>query len=118
MLMSKAFDERALMERVDGDLEFLEETIAMLDEDYPDLLSQIQAAAVQADADAIVGPAHTLKGMLANFCPTGAERAAREIEMMGREHRMDTVGAAVKALEDETKRLREALYGFLEAAKQ
>ena len=33
--MSSAFDEDALMDRVDGDVEFLEETIAVLDEDSP-----------------------------------------------------------------------------------
>ncbi len=38
------FDEQALMDRVDGDLEFLDETIAMLDEDCPSLLDQIEAA--------------------------------------------------------------------------
>ncbi len=44
--MSDAFDEAALMERVDGDVEFLQETIAMLDEDCPALLDQVHAAAL------------------------------------------------------------------------
>ena len=116
--MSEVFDEKALMERIDGDLEFLEETISMLDEDSPDLLRQVQEAAVQGDADAAVGPAHTLKGMLANFCATSAETAAREVEMMGREHRMVNIESAVAALQRETERLRDALHGFLEAAKR
>ena len=116
--MSEAFDERALMERVDGGIEFLEETIAMLDEDSPDLLRQIQEAAARADAEGIVGPAHTLKGMLANCCATAAETAARAVEMMGREDRMVNVDEAVTALHGETDRLRDALHGFLEAAKR
>lgn len=116
--MSEVFDEQALMDRVDGDLEFLEETISMLDEDSPDLLCQIQEAAAQVDADAVVGPAHTLKGMLANFCASSAETAAREVEMMGREHRMINIESAVTTLQRETERLRDALNRFLEAAKR
>jgi len=106
------------MERVDGDLEFLEETVEMLDEDCPDLLRQIQEAAARVDAEGLVGPAHTLKGMLANFCATAAETAARDVEMMGRENRMVDVEAAVTALENETRGLRDALHEFLEAAQR
>jgi HPt (histidine-containing phosphotransfer) domain-containing protein len=102
------------MQRVDNDLEFLEETISMLNEDSPGLLRQIQDAAARGDADAIVGPAHTLKGMLANFCAARAETAARDVEIVGRENRMTNVDATVTALERETERLRDALHEFLE----
>ena len=63
--MSDAFDENALMDRVDDDVEFLEETVTMLDEDSPALLEQIRVAAASGDAAALVKPAHALKGMLA-----------------------------------------------------
>ena len=116
--MSDAFDARSLMERVDNDWEFLEETISMLDEDSPDLLRQIQEAAARVDAAALVAPAHALKGMLANFCAVPAETAAREVEMMGRENRMADVESAVATLETESERLRNALHGFLEAARR
>jgi len=115
--MSGPFDEQALMDRVDGDVEFLEETIAMLDEDCPDLLSQIQTAASSGDAEALVKPAHALKGMLANFCAEPAETAALEVEMMGREQRMAEVRSAVETLQTETERLRDALNSFLQARK-
>ena len=111
--MPDAFDETALMDRVDDDVEFLEETITMLDQDGPALLEQIQAAAKARDAAALVKPAHALKGMLANFCAEPAEVAARELEMMGREERLADVDAAVVRAEDETARLTEALHQFL-----
>ena len=57
-------------------MEFLEETIEMLDEDAPELLSKIHEAAAAGNAEAIVSPAHTLKGMLSNFCADKAEQAA------------------------------------------
>ncbi len=111
--MSDAFDEAALMERVDGDVEFLEETIAMLDDDCPSLLDRIRAAADARDAAALVKPAHALKGMLANFCAEPAQAAARELEILGREERLTDVDAAVARVEDETARLTEALHQFL-----
>ncbi len=115
--MSEPFNEEALMDRVDGDIEFLEETIAMLHEDCPDLLSRIEAAAASGDADALVKPAHALKGMLANFCAEPAEAAARELEMMGREQRLSDVASAVETLQKETQRLRNALDSYVQALK-
>ncbi len=111
--MSDTFDEKALMEHVDGDVEFLEETVGMLDEDGPALLEQIRAAAASGDAAALVKPAHTLKGMLANFCADPAESAARELEIMGREQRLADVRAAVDKAQRETQRLIEALKQYL-----
>lgn len=113
--MSGAVDEDALMNRVDGDLEFLEETIAMLDEDSPTLLEEIHAAIRSRDAAALVKPAHALKGMLANFCAAPAEAAARELEMMGREGRLADVAAAADRVQRETEQLQAALHEFLRA---
>ena len=111
--MSSAFDQDALMDRVDGDLEFLEETIAMLDEESLTLLEGIHAAVRSRDAAALVKPAHALKGMLGNFCAGPAEAAARELEMMGREERLADVGAAADRVQRETQQLQAALHEFL-----
>lgn len=113
--MSDAFDENALMDRVDGDIEFLKEAIAILDEDSLALLEQIRTAAASRDAANLVKAAHTLKGMLANFCAETAETAARELETMGRAERLDDVDAAVERVQGETRRLQEALHTFLQA---
>ncbi len=111
--MSDVLDEARLMERVDGDVEFLEETVTMLDEDGPELLEQIQAAVSARDAGALVKPAHALKGMVANFCAPLAEAAARELERMGREEHLADLDAAAERAQRETERLREALHEFL-----
>ncbi|MHC5114056.1 MAG: Hpt domain-containing protein [Planctomycetota bacterium] len=111
--MSDVFNETELMDRVDGDLEFLAETIAMLDEDSPALLEQLHVAAEGGDAAALGATAHALKGMLANFCAPAAEAAALELERMGREQRLDDVGAAVVRARAETERVRAALNEFL-----
>lgn len=115
--MSELFDEHALMDRVDGDLEFLDETIAMLDEDAPPLLDQVRMAAQARDAEALVGPAHALKSMLGNFCAGPAEEAARKVEVMGREKQLAEVDAAVQALQREAEQLKDALKAFLQTRK-
>jgi HPt (histidine-containing phosphotransfer) domain-containing protein len=111
--MSNAFDENALMNRIDGDLEFLEETIAMLDEDSPVLLDQIRNSAAARDAESLVRATHALKGMLANFCAEPAEAAARKLEMMGREGRLTDVDTAADQVQQETQRLLAVLHEFL-----
>ncbi len=111
--MADAFDENALMERVDGDVEFLEETVAMLDEDSPALLDEIHAAVESGDAAALVRPAHALKGMLANFCAEPAETAARALETMGREGQLADAPAAADRVRRETERLKKTLREFL-----
>ena len=116
--MSEVLDEAQLMDRVDGDLEFLEETVAMLDEDGPALLVQIQVAVSARDAAALIKPAHALKGMVSNFCAPLAEAAARELERMGREEQLADVNAAADRARRETDRLREALHEFLKAKSE
>lgn len=111
--MAELFDEQVLLDGIDGDIEFLEETIAMLDEDSVELLDQVRAAAAAGDPAALVKPAHALKGMVGNFCAVRAEAAAREVEFIGREGRMDGVAEAVQTLCREVEQLRTALRAFL-----
>ncbi len=115
--MSEIFDEQGLMDSVDGDIEFLEETITMLEEDSPALLDLIRSAAASGDAEALVSPAHALKGMLGNFRAAPAESAAREVEMMAREQQLSGIEPAVDTLQKETGRLRDALHDFLQARR-
>lgn len=116
--MPPAFDHDELMERIDGDIEFLAESIEMLEEDAGPLLEQIREAAKSSDASALVTPAHTLKGMLSNFCAEAAERAAHVLEMRGRENRLEDIDPLVDLLDEETKRLRAELHSFVGAHRQ
>jgi len=113
--MPPTFNQAELMDRIDGDVEFLEECIEIFDADSAPLLAKIREAVAARDAEALVTPAHTLKGMLSNFCAAAAEGAARDLEMRGRENELQDCDAAVTALDDELKRLRTELQTFLEA---
>jgi HPt (histidine-containing phosphotransfer) domain-containing protein len=116
-MTTPSFDHDELMERIDDDLEFLEESIEIFDEDAGSLLDQIREAAASRDAEALVIPAHTFKGLVSNFCADAAHTAARELEARGRENRLDDVDALVGTLNAETTRLRSELQAFLEAKR-
>ena len=116
--MTPTFNPAELMDRIDGDVEFLEECIEIFDEDSAPLLAKIREAVAAQDAEALVPPAHTLKGMLSNFCAAPAETAAREIESRGRAGELGDIDAAVDLLQRESEQLRTALQTFLQAKKQ
>ena len=93
-----SFDQAELLDRVDGDMEFLQESVEMLQEDSVSLLDEIRFAVGASDAPALVKPAHALKGMLSNFCSTMAEACAREVEVKAREGRLDYINALVAVI--------------------
>jgi len=111
--MPDLFDRDALLDGIDGDIEFLEETLDMLDEDSGELLDQCRSAAESQDAEALVKPAHALKGMVGNFCAGPAQEAARAVEFMGREANLEGAAAAVTTLCQEVEQLKAALHAFL-----
>lgn len=113
--MSDAFDEAMLIDRVDDDFEFLEETVVMLEEDSPPLLEAIRAAAASGDAAAMCAAGHALKGMIGNFCAEPARAAAAVVEKMGRDDDLSGADAAVACVDRESTRLIQALRAFLQA---
>ena len=116
--MTLKFDQQALLERVDGDIEFLAETVQMLTEDCLPLIQQIKEAAASRDANALEKSAHTLKGMFANFCAEPAVAIARELETKAREDKLADIDSSVQLLQTETELLQTALKNFLLAKKQ
>ena len=111
--MSEAFDRAELMERVDEDLEFLAETLALFREDYPALLTEIRNAAQQGDLGSFVSASHTLNGMVGNFCAGAAQEAALRLEQMGRSGKLDGIDESIQLLEDEVHRLDNDLEALL-----
>ncbi len=116
--MPEPFNRDDLIESIDDDVEFLEETIEMLDEDSSALLEACRTAAAAGDAEALVKPAHALKGMVGNFCAEPAQEAARVVEFMGRENNLGEASAAVETLSQKITELKTALHAFLEELKR
>jgi HPt (histidine-containing phosphotransfer) domain-containing protein len=107
--MSDIFDRDGLLDRVDNDMEFLAETVEMLEEDGPELLGQIRDAIQAGDQEALSIAAHTYKGMVANFCADSTVEAALKLEVMGKDGDLAGAPEALAVLEDLARRLATAL---------
>lgn len=111
--MTDVFDKQELLEELDGDREFLEESLEMLGSDAPGLLKQIHEALERGDTDAASVGAHTIKSMVGNFCAPPAFEAALKVEMLGRKGDLTACTAGLVSLEAEVRRLQIELRKFL-----
>src|SRR5687767_9046782 len=97
--MSRTFDEKELLDRVDNDWEFLGETTRMLAADAPGLLADVRRAVETGDAPLVGSAAHALKGMISNFCAPQAQASALAVEQIGRNGDLSNAAAALRELE-------------------
>ena len=111
--MPRVFDEKELLERIDNDWDFLADTVQMLESDGRALLDEIRRANEAGDAPAVGRAAHTLKGMISNFCAAGPQANAFEVEKIGKSGDLASAPAAVKVLGDALERLIKELNEFL-----
>ena len=111
--MSDALDKADLMDRVDGDMEFLAETVEMFKEDGPELIEQMRLAVGDGNAESLASAAHTFKGMVANFSAQPTIDAALRLETMGKSGNLADAGEALNSLEKEALRLTSALEDVL-----
>jgi two-component system sensor histidine kinase/response regulator len=103
------FDRGAILARVEGDRDLLQEIVALFLEETPRLLSEIRAAIARRDAAELAVAAHTLKGSVGNF---GANRAYDEVlklEAIGKGGDLAAAQQTYDGLEREIDRLVAAL---------
>lgn len=77
-------DYAVALERLGGDVELLQEVANLFLEEYPSLMSDIQAAVKSGNALRLERAAHSLKGSVANFGADSAFQAALALENIGR----------------------------------
>lgn len=99
MSVNEAVDLKELLQRLDGDMEFLEELLGMFRQEFPVLLQMLEGGIAAEDFTATERIAHTLKGMLANLSMPEATSTARRIEMAARAHSLSDTAAAVPPLQ-------------------
>ncbi len=112
-----SFDAAELLARNDGNLEFLAEMKEILAEDSARLLTQIQTAISARDFPQAARGAHTLKGMVGNFCSEPALAAASDLEAALQQESPDRIGAAFPVVEATVARLTTELDQFLSSAR-
>ena len=113
--MAQLFDEAELMERVDDDVEFLADTVQMLETDGRALMVELRTAVASGDAPAIGRTAHTLKGMISNFCSPAVQTLALDVEMAGKAGDGAGAAAASAKLEPGLEALVVELGAFVRA---
>jgi PAS domain S-box-containing protein len=102
-------DRAALFDYIDGDHGLLRQIATRFLTTAPQLLGRVRAAATQGDAPALAFSAHALKGVVGNFFAQPAWNAARRLEVLAHHGNLEATGEALRDLEHEIDRLREAL---------
>lgn len=92
-------DLDALLTNVGGDAELIDELADTFAAELPGWIIPLRAAVVAGDAAAIHRWAHSMKGGVAIFTAPGVQRAAAELEMMGREANLAGAAGALARLE-------------------
>jgi CheY-like chemotaxis protein len=106
----QVFDKLSFLSRLEGDEELGGELIAMFLGECPKLMDKVRQAAKQYDASLLERAAHTLKGSVGDIAAHQAFDAARTLEMMAREGKLEDADAALASLEVAVDRLLPELH--------
>lgn len=96
-------DRKALMVRLNNDIELLMELIDYFLQSYPLQLQEIEAAIAGRDAETLRRIAHTLKGSLGNFGANKGYELAYQLERGGMEEDFSRARSILFSLEQEMK---------------
>ncbi len=111
-------DTTKILERIGGDRELLRELAGLFVGDCPRMLSDIQDAVRDGNAEALQKAAHALKGSVSNFAAEAAVQVAFRLEMMGRNQDMTDAAQALNELEREIGRVREGLSALAQESEE
>jgi CheY-like chemotaxis protein len=106
---TRVFDRNALLSDVEGDAEFLMELVRIFLDAYPNQLAVIRDAIIHADARALERSAHSVKASVGTLRALAAFDAALRLEMIAVKGDMTHAIEALKALEGEIERFKQAL---------
>jgi HPt (histidine-containing phosphotransfer) domain-containing protein len=109
-------DRKALLESVENDAEFLQTVVSIFLADWAGLLVKIRLAVAARDPDQVMSAPHGLKGSVSFFGAKSAVEAARILESMGREEKLEGVHEALSVLEREMAVVLFALEGIAKEA--
>jgi two-component system, sensor histidine kinase and response regulator len=106
-------DRAAILERVEGDEDLLEEIVQLFIEDCPRLVGQMQDSLREKNAAGLRLAAHTLKGSLGYFGPSQACALACELEVLGRDGDLEQAAPIQEALIAKLSELQPALESLI-----
>jgi PAS domain S-box-containing protein len=103
------FDRAALLTRLEGDAELLDELIGLFLEDCPQRLTSVHDALARGDMEDLAQVAHTLKGAAGNLCAPLVQDAAKHLEAAARQGDVQAASDVFIRLEQEVTRLEAEL---------
>jgi two-component system, sensor histidine kinase and response regulator len=106
---SAALDESELLNRFQGDREFLYELVDLFLDDYPKHIQAMKQAVRTGDTPSLRRSAHTLKGSIGNFSCSEAFHAVIRLEEVVEGSEVQEVGPALADLEQALDRLTRGL---------
>jgi len=106
---SPQFDYDSALENVGGSEAILTEMVDLFAVECPKQMADIETAYSSGDNEAVMRAAHTLKGSVALFAAGAATAAAKRIELMGRQGKLDDFQTAWHALKQDVEELLKAL---------
>lgn len=104
-----AFDQKAALGNVGGDISMLREIIEIYLQECPGWMNAIREGVLQNDSTRVHRAAHTLKGAISTFGPTEARDLAFKLETMGKDKNLFGADQVLMQLEKAISDLRPAL---------
>jgi CheY-like chemotaxis protein/HPt (histidine-containing phosphotransfer) domain-containing protein len=98
-----------LLDRVENDVELLQEMVELFLDISPRLLGEMEAAVAARDSENLERTAHALKGSLANLSAEQGAYLALQLERMGREKSVDIADLVLEELKSELQRVHSEL---------
>jgi len=108
------FDETMAIARAGGDRDLAVELGAMLLEEAPRLLRDLQQSLDAKDRETFTRTAHTLKGQADHWGCAPALVIAKDLERLGREARLDAAAPSVPKLKKAYGQLLDAVRAFVD----
>ncbi len=108
------FDKKALLKRLDNDVELCQELVKVLLKEVPEYIENIKQSFKDNNISSVIHRAHTIKGAAANVEANGIKKAALEIEMAGKNSDLVKTHFYLKSLESELEKFKFAVKDFLQ----
>ncbi len=106
-------NEEDLLDRCDGDLEFVSEIVEDFMEIHPDLLSDIEDGIRSQNAHQVVEAAHSLKGLVGHFAVDQFIQLVGEVERAAREENLEEASTHLEQVGPNIETLKESLQKFV-----
>lgn len=94
------FKAEEALERVDNDLELLDELVSVCESDFNIKIEEIKVALAASNCKSVYEIAHSLKSAFGNLAATKAFHASKDVEFAGRGQKLEELPALVDKFEE------------------